>query len=131
MGGTWKTTEAGSGPSFDARAAAYIAAENSAEHDAKMLGAQGNVYLPFDETKVHVSTAIYDWTNVASTLGTPVAATNQGNNDTEFLVWETFGAVTIPGGPLDEMSGYLQFMVNMEKGEQGVVLGTQLELVDS
>lgn len=122
---TWKPEATGDKPSFDARVAGYVAAENSADHDAKMLGAQGNVYLPFDETKVQVSTAIYDWTNIAD-IAAPVTATNQGNNDTEFLVWETFAAATVPGGPLDEMSGYLQFIVNVEKGEQGVVLGSQL-----
>jgi len=122
---TWKP-EAGDGPSFDARVAGYVAAENSTDHDAKMLGAQGNVYLPIDEAKVQVSTAFYDWTNIASIVGTPVAATNQGNNDTDFLVWETFASATLPGGPLDEMTGFVQFMANLEKGEQGLVLGSQL-----
>jgi len=120
----WKP-KASKDTSFDARAAAYIAAENAADHDAKMIGAQGNVFVPMDEAKVQLSTAIYDWTNVNS-IGGAVAATNQGNNDTDFLVWDTFASATLPGGPLDEMTGYVEFMANLEKGEQGIVLGGQL-----
>jgi hypothetical protein len=121
---TWKP-KAKQDTSFDARAAAYIAAENSADHDAKMLGAQGNIYLPVDEAKVQVSTAIYNWTDVLATVGT-FASTNQGNSETDFLVWDTFASATLPGGPLDEMTGFAQFMVNVEEGDQGFVLGGQL-----
>jgi len=122
---TWKPKQSRE-TTFDARAAVYIAAENSTEHDAKMIGAQGNIYMPLDKAKVQISTAVYDWTNIASTVGTPVAATNQGNNDTDFFVWDTFASATLPGGPLDEMTGYAEFMANVEKGEEGFVLGGQL-----
>ena len=122
---TWKP-KATKDTTFDARVAGWVAAENSADHDAKMLGAQGNVYMPLDQAKVQLSTAIYNWTNIASIVGTPVATTNQGNNDTKFCVWETFVSGTMPGGPMQEMTGYAQFMANIEKGEEGLVLAGQL-----
>jgi len=121
---TWKpmTSE---GPSFDARVAGYVVAETAADHDPKMLGAQGNVYLPIDDMKVHVSTAVYDWTNIGD-LPAALAGTNQGNNDTDFFVWEAFASATLPGGPLDEMTGYFQLMRNLDESDSGVVLGAQL-----
>ena len=121
---TWKPASA-EGPSFDARAAAYYAGENSGDHDPKMIGAQGNVYIPIDDVKVHVSTAVYDWTNIGD-ISAAVAGSNQGNNDTEFFVWEIFGAATMPGGPLDEMTGFVQLFNNLDEGDNGVVLGGQL-----
>jgi len=110
---------------FDARAAAWIAAENAADHDAKMLGAQGNVYVPLDEGKLQLSTALFNWTNIGSLAGAP-AGTNQGNNTTNFCIWETFAAGTIPGGPMDEMTGYVQYLTNIEEGDDGLVLAGQL-----
>ncbi len=128
---TWKPMVT-DGPSFDARVAAYVAAETSADHDPKMLGAQGNVYLPIDELKLHVSTAVYDWKNIGDSPA-GLGNTNQGNSaaangviDAEFLVWEAFASGTIPGGPLDEITGYLQFMRNFDESDNGVVLGGQL-----
>lgn len=127
---TWKPMVA-DGPSFDARVAAYVAAETSADHDPKMLGAQGNVYLPIDELKLHISSAVYDWKNIGdSPVG--LANTNQGNSavggviDADFLVWESFASGTIPGGPLDEMTGYLQYVQNLDESDNGIVLGGQL-----
>jgi len=114
--------------SFDARAAAYIATEVSADDDATMLGLQGNVYVPVDEGKLQLSTSFYDWNN------TDVVAGNQGNTttggaiDADFLVWEGFASATIPGGPLNEMTGYLQFMNNLDESSEdfGWVIGAQL-----
>lgn len=120
---TWKP-ESTNGPSFDARVAAYVAEEIAADHDPKMLGAQGNVYLPVDDLKLHVSTAVYDWKNIGG--ATALAATNQGNSDTDFFVWEAFASGTMPGGPLDEMTAYLQVMSNLDKSDNGFVLGAQL-----
>lgn len=121
---TWRPASS-QGPSFDARAAAYVATETAADHDPKMIGAQGNVYIPVDDMKVHVSSAIYDWTNIGDAPAS-LLATNQGNSDNEFFVWEAFAAATVPGGPLEEMTGYVQFLYNLDVSDKGVVLGGQL-----
>jgi hypothetical protein len=122
---TWKPAET-DGTSFDARVAGYVVAETAADHDAKMIGAQGNVHLPVDEAKLHVSTAVYDWTNVSDFVAAGLGGTNQGNDDADFLVWEAFAAGTMPGGPLEEMTGYVQLMYNLDESDAGVVLGAQL-----
>jgi len=112
------------GPRFDARVAGYVATEVAADEDPKMWGAQGNVYMPIDEGKMHLSTAFMDWTDNEDTA----VAGNQGNSATteDFLIWDTFLAGTIPGGPLEEMSGYVEYIHNLDESEQGVVLGAQL-----
>ena len=83
------------------------------------------MYLPVDDAKVQVSTSIYDWKD--NNDGTAVAG-NQGNSATTeaFLTWEGFVAATIPGGPLDEMTGYLQVMDNLHESDHGFVVGAQL-----
>lgn len=117
-----KTSE---GTSFDARVAGYVATEVAADEDPKVYAAQGNMYLPVDDAKVQVSTSIYDWKD--NNDGTTVAG-NQGNSSTTeaFLTWEGFVAATIPGGPLDEMTGYLQVMDNLHESDHGFVIGAQL-----
>ncbi|MEQ1895360.1 MAG: putative porin [Planctomycetota bacterium] len=112
------------GPSFDARVAGYVATEVNADEDPKMWGAQGNVYLPVDEAKLHLSTSFQDWKDNENTA----VAGNQGNTATtqDFMIWDTFLAGTMPGGPLDEMSGYVEFMNNLDESDQGFVLGAQL-----
>lgn len=119
----WKPA-GGDGLTFDARVAAYVATEVAADEDPKMWGGQGNVYLPMDEGKLQLSTAIYDWNDNGDTA----VAGNQGNSATteDFMVWDTFLSATIQGGPLEEMTGFFQFMNNLDEGEQGAVLGAQL-----
>ena len=114
------------GPTFDARVAGYVAEEIGGSDDPKVLGAQGNIYLPMDEAKLHLSTALQDWKHVANL--TNAAAINQGNSagEDDFLIWDTFLAGTMPGGPLDEMTGYVEFINNLDESEQGFVLGAQL-----
>jgi putative porin len=113
-------------PSFDARGAAYVATEVADDEDPKMLGAQGNLYLPVDETAVQISSALYDWKDNGDTA----VAGNQGNTATteDFLIWESFAAITLPGGPLDEITGFLEFMNNLQESDEdtGWVLGGQL-----
>ena len=120
----WKPKSQGAG--FDARAAGYVATEVAADVDPKMWGAQGNAYIPFQDGKVQVSTALYDWGDNQATA----VAGNQGNTSTtaHFQIWESFVSATIPGGPLDEMTGFLELMNNLEQSsdDQGWVIGGQL-----
>jgi len=110
--------------SFDARVAGYVATEVAADEDPKMYGAQGNVYVPIDDIKLQVSTSLYDWKD----NGTTAVAGNQGNSATteDFTTWEAFASATLPGGPLDEMTGYVQIMDNLDSSDNGVVVGAQL-----
>jgi hypothetical protein len=73
---------------------------------------------------VQLSTSFCDWADNDDTA----VAGNQGNSATteDFLVWDTFLSATIPGGPLDEMTGYAQFITNLDESENGFVLGAQL-----
>ena len=109
---------------FDARVAGYVATEVGGDEDPKMWGAQGNIKLPVDKAKVHLSTTLQDWKDNEDTA----VAGNQGNSATteDFMIWDTFVAGTMPGGPLDEMRGYVQFVNNLDESEQGIVLGAQL-----
>ena len=120
----WKPEMSDGETTFDARVAGYVATEVAADEDPKMWGAQGNVYVPFDEGKAQLSTAIYDWGDNDATA----VAGNQGNSATteDFMVWDTFLSGTLPGGPLDEMTAYIEYMNNLDESEQGVVLGGQL-----
>lgn len=120
---TW-APETGEGPSFDARVAAYIATESSAEQDPKMVGVQGNVRVPVDEAKLALSTAIYGWLDNRQVA----VAGNQGNSATteDFTIWESFASGTLPGGPMEEMSGYVQYMNNLESSDDGIAIGAQL-----
>ncbi len=119
----WKPNS-GDGANFDARVAGYVATEVAADEDPKMWGAQGNIYLPIDEGKLQLSTALYDWGDNGDTA----VAGNQGNSVTteDFMVWDTFVSGTIQGGPLEEMTGFLQFMNNLDEAEQGWATGAQL-----
>lgn len=112
------------GPSFDARAAAYIATESSAEQDPKMVGAQGNVTVPIAEGELKLSTALYDWLDNHQVA----VAGNQGNSATteDFNTWETFLSGTINGGPLEQMSGYVQYLNNLDNSDNGFAVGAQL-----
>jgi hypothetical protein len=109
---------------FDARAAAYVATEVGGDEDPKVLAAQGNLYVPLDEVGLHVSTSLYDWRDNDDTA----VAGNQGNSATteDFLIWEAFVKGTIAGGPLDEMTAYLEVMNNLDESDNGWVLGGQL-----
>jgi len=120
---SWKPTT-GDGPSFDARVAGYVATEVAANEDPKMLGGQANVYVPIDDGKLQLSTALYDWGDNQATA----VAGNQGNSSTtaNFQIWETFASGTIQGGPMEEMTGYLQFMDNLDDSDKGWVVGGQL-----
>ncbi len=120
---SWKPMN-GDGPSFDARFAAYVATEVAADSDPKMWGGQGNIYVPIDEGKLQLSTAIYDWNDNTDTA----VAGNQGNSATteNFMIWDMFLAGTLQGGPLEEMTGFVQFMNNLEESDQGWVAGAQL-----
>lgn len=119
----WKPMTDG-GASFDARVAAYVATEVAADKDPKMLGAQGNVSIPIDELNLKLSTALYDWRDNDDTA----VAGNQGNSATteDFSIWEAFAAGTMQGGPMDEMTGFLQYMDNLDSSDSGVALGAQL-----
>lgn len=120
----WKPAHSEGEAYFDARVAGYVATEVAADEDPKMWGAQGNMYVPIDEAKVQLSTSILDWRDNDDTA----VAGNQGNSATteDFLVWDTFVSGTAKGGPLDEMTGYLQFITNLDESEQGWVAGAQL-----
>jgi hypothetical protein len=120
---TWKP-ETGDGASFDARVAAYVATEVATADDPKMVGAQGNIYVPLAEVDLQLSTSIYDWKD----NGTTAVAGNQGNSTTleDFFIWDTFVAGAMEGGPLEEMSAYFQFTHNLEESDNGVVVGVQL-----
>jgi hypothetical protein len=119
----WKP-DTGGDTSFDARAMAYVATEVAADEDPKVWGAQGNIYMPVDDVKGQLSTSIYDWGDTSDTA----VAGNQGNSATteQFMVWDTFVSATVPGGPLDEMTGYLQFIDNLDESDHGWVAGAQL-----
>lgn len=114
------------GPAFDARMAGYVATEVADDEDPKMWGAQANVYLPVEEFQVQVTTSLYDW---ADNHDTAVPG-NQGNSATTggFQIWETFVSAVLPGGPLDEVSGYLQYLNNLQEDEEdsGLVAGAQV-----
>lgn len=120
---TWKP-KTGDGPAFDARVAAYVATEVAADKDPKMLGAQGNVSIPIDELNLKLSTALYDWRDNGDTA----VAGNQGNSATteDFSIWETFAAGTLQGGPMEEMTGYVQYMDNLDSSDSGWAIGAQL-----
>jgi len=120
----WKPDLGDGDTAFDARAAGYVATEVAADEDPKMWGAQGNVYLTVDEAKLQLSTALQDWGDNQDTA----VAGNQGNSATtqNFLVWDTFVAGTIPGGPMEEITAYVEFIDNLDESEQGFVLGGQL-----
>ncbi|NOT30474.1 MAG: hypothetical protein HOP15_08510 [Planctomycetes bacterium] len=121
---SWKPKIEEGSTSFDARVAAYVATEVATDEDPNMWGAQGNIYVPLDEGKAQLSTALYDW----SDNGTTGVAGNQGNSATteDFNVWDTFLSGTFQGGPLEEMTGYVEFMNNLGESEQGWVAGAQL-----
>jgi hypothetical protein len=120
------TPESSSSTRFDARAAVYVATESSTEEDPDMIGAQGNVYLPLDDVALQLSTAIYDWGNNQDVT----VAGNQGNTDVtnHFQIWESFVSATKPGGPLGEMTGFVQLMTNLEENDddKGWATGFQL-----
>lgn len=120
---TWKP-DGGDGTAFDVRVAGYVATEVAADEDPKMWGAQGNIYVPIDEGRVQLSTALYDWGDNRVTA----VAGNQGNTATteSFMIWDTFVSGTIQGGPLDELTGYFQFMNNLEESDSGAAAGLQL-----
>jgi hypothetical protein len=112
---------------FDLRAAALVATEVAADEDPKMLGAQGNAFLPLDDDmRIHASTSLYDWRDNEDT----VVAGNQGNTDLtdDFLIWESFVSGTVAGGPLDEMSAYVELFENLEQSsdDSGVAAGFQV-----
>ena len=121
---TWKPAQGEGDITFDARLAAYVATEVAADEDPKMWGAQGNVYVPLEEGKIQVSTALQDWRDNDDTA----VAGNQGNSATteDFFIWDSFVSGTIPGGPMEEITAYLEFVTNLDESEQGVVLGGQL-----
>jgi hypothetical protein len=121
---TWKPESDGDF-SFDVRAAAYVATEIAANEDPNLLAAQGNAYLRTDDVKLQNSLAIYGWS--ATSVGTAVAG-NQGNSATseDFLVIEDFFAATVQGGPLDEMTGYVQLLHNLDESESGIAVGAQV-----
>jgi hypothetical protein len=122
VSGSWRPASDRREVTFDARAAAYVATELAADDDdPEMYGAQGNVYLPIDDWKLQVSSAIYHWEDAGIVGG------DQGNSATDdFLVWESFAAATIPGGPMDEMTGYVQVMHNLQESDNGAAVGAQL-----
>jgi len=111
---------------FDARVAGYVATEVAADEDPKMYGGQGNAYIPLDDMKLQVSSALYDWTDNHNTA----VAGNQGNTATTegFQVWESFVSGTMPGGPLEEMTGFVEYMNNLQADEEdtGWVIGAQI-----
>jgi len=121
---TWAPARTAGEAGFDARVAGYVATEIAADYDPRMIGAQGNLYLPVDEATVQVSSALYDWRNVDD-----VASNNQGNSTVggvlseEYLVWDTFASGTLPGGPLDEITGFLEYLRNLEESDDGIVAG--------
>lgn len=118
--------EANGDASFDARGAVYVATEVGGDEDPRMIGVQGNVYVPVDDIALQLSTSIYDWGNNQDTA----VAGNQGNTDitNHFQIWETFVSGTMPGGPLEEVTDFLQFMSNLEESDedQGWAAGFQL-----
>src|SRR5262245_23465335 len=72
---TWKPARKEGELTFDARAAAYVATEVAADEDPKMWGVQGNVYVPLEQGKVQLSSALQDWRDNDDTA----VAGNQGN----------------------------------------------------
>lgn len=121
---SWKPAQREGELAFDARVAAYVATEVGADEDPKMWGVQANIYAPLEKGKVQLSSAIQDWRDNDDTA----VAGNQGNSATteDFFVWDTFVAGTLPGGPLDEITGYVQFVNNLDESDQGWILGGQL-----
>ena len=121
------TPRSDSKTSFDVRAAGYVADEVSGDQDPKVWGAQGNLYLSLDDDKkLQVSTSFYDWgDNQAAAV-----AGNQGNTATtgNFLIWESFASANVQGGPLDELTGYVEYMNNVDESDEdtGYVVGAQL-----
>jgi hypothetical protein len=109
---------------YDVRIAGYVATEVAADEDPKMWGLQGNASMPLDQAKLKGSAAIYFWGDNHDTA----VAGNQGNSDvTEyFTILDTFVSGTMPGGPLEEMTGYVEFIKNLEESDAGFVIGAQL-----
>lgn len=114
---------------YDVRGAGYVAVEDSGGSDSTMIGGQGNLYLEAGErTELQLASSLMSWHGLsggAATLG------NQGNTDVagDFLIWDSFAAAAVEGGPMQRTTGFVQYMHNIEDDDgedDGFALGLQL-----
>lgn len=125
-----------SAESFDLRLVKYTAVESGGDDDPSMLGAQANFRCPdVAGLELSASSSVSHWSNLGPGAG---SLQNQGNTTagggvlaSDFTVWETFVAVTHPGGPLGRTQAFAQYWDNLaESSQRGYAVGGSLGELD-